>query len=437
MKKPLAVEARGAAAQVLPARLGKERNSVHEFRVAHCVLAISRVQRGRRLKANISSVARMRRITADELRRRTLQRQFPSIDSTKPEGVLELFNRLGPIQSQVPRAPFLTAASRLPGVSYKTINGLFEEHRLLKTSNLRGTVHTSTRDQFGWLDAVARRSRAAQLRNHLKLDRIGPEDVVSEVEAFADAEWRTRADIVAHLHEWLAERESPASAAALRDTLPESLLWGHSGLLRRPRDHRWEKRTDIYHRRARSVLPEIETYEFSTALSELVRVHLGSYGPATRDDLSFFFGTTLRAVDKAVRDLGGDIVQLEGPEEKHYLDLADAPTDGQEDPGLRLLPEFDGLFCGYAGMNRTRFLTAQQLLSVWAKVNGMFTPIVLYGGHIVATWKTLAVGKRTAIEVRMLAPHPPAPEHLLADAVAATEEVLALRIDDLRVVAAN
>ena len=37
MKKPLAVEARGAAAQVLPARLGKERNSVHEFRVAHRV----------------------------------------------------------------------------------------------------------------------------------------------------------------------------------------------------------------------------------------------------------------------------------------------------------------------------------------------------------------------------------------------------------------
>ena len=101
-------------------------------------------------------------------------------------------------------------------------------------------------------------------------------------------------------------------------------------------------------------------------------------------------------MDTAVRDLGGDIVHMEGPDEKHYLDLADAPTDGQEDPGLRLLPEFDGLFVGYAGTNRTRFLTAQQLPSVWAKVNGLFSPIVLYGGRIVATWKTLAVGKDTA-----------------------------------------
>jgi len=379
----------------------------------------------------------MRRLTADELRRRTLQRQFPSIDGRQPEAVLELFNRLGPIQSQVPRAPFLTVSSRLPGVSYETINGLFEEHRLLKTSNLRGTVHTSTQEQFGWLDAVARRGRAAQLRNYLKLDRLAPEDVVAEVEAFTSGEWRARADIVAHLREWLVERKSPASAAAVQDTLPESLLWGHSGLLRRPRDHRWEKRTDIYHQRARSLLPELETYEFSTALKALVRVHLRSYGPATRDDLSFFLGTTLGAVDAAVRDLHDEVVKLPGPDDMDYLDLADLPTGGEQDVGLRLLPEFDGLLVGYARRNRARFLTEQQLPSVWAIVNGLLAPIVLYRGRIVATWKTLTAGRRTDIEVRMLDPHPPVPEHLFADAVKATEQALAVTIADLRVLAAK
>ncbi len=379
----------------------------------------------------------MRRLTGDELRRRTLQRQFPSIAGTGPESVLELISRLGPIQSQVPRAPFLTVSSRLPGVSYETINGLFEQHRLLKTSNLRGTVHASTREQFGWLDAVARRGRAAQLHNHLKLDRLDPEDVVAEVEAFTAADWRPRADIVAHLREWLVERESPASSAAVKDTLPESLLWGHSGLLRRPRDQRWEKRTDIYHHRARSLLPEIETYEFSTALRALVPVHLGSYGPATREDLSFFFGTTLGSVDAAVRDLGDEIVRLAGPDEMNYLDLADPPADGQEDPGLRLLPEFDGLLVGYTRRNRTRFLTEEQLPSVWAIVNGLLAPIVLYRGRIVATWKTLTSSRRTDIEVRMLDPYPPPPEHLFADAVAATERALALRVGDLRVLGAT
>ena len=77
------------------------------------------------------------------------------------------------------------------------------------------------------------------------------------------------------------------------------------------------------------------------------------------------------------------------PNDEDYLDLADAPGAGTPDPGLRLLPEFDGLLVGYHGRNRTRFLTEQQLPKVWAKVNGLFSPVVLYDGQLVASWKTI------------------------------------------------
>jgi winged helix DNA-binding protein len=379
----------------------------------------------------------MRRLTVDDLRRRTLQRQFPAIEGTGPESVLKLFSRLGPIQSQVPRAPFLTVSSRLPGVRYETIRDLFEQYRLLKTTNIRGTVHTSTREHFGFLDAVARRSRAAQLRNYLKLERVTPEQIGAQAEDFASADWRPRADIVTHLRNWLSERESPARAAAVGDTLSESLLWGHSGLVRRPRDDRWEKRTDIYHQRARSVVPELEQHDFNEALTALVRIHLGSYGPATRDDLAFFFGTSLGSVDKALQTLGQELVRLSGPDRDDYLDLAQPPTGGEADPGLRLLPEFDGLLVGYAGKNRLRFLEDYQLPKIWAKVNGLFSPIVLYGGRIVASWKTLTRGSRTDMEVRMLDPHPPLNEEQFTEAIVATEAALDLKIGDLRVIAAS
>jgi len=378
----------------------------------------------------------MRRLTTDELRRRTLQRQFPKINGTDPESVLELFTRLGPIQSQVPRAPFLAVSSRLPGVPYSTIRDLFEQHRLLKTTNIRGTVHTSTREHFAMLDAVARRTRAAQLRNYLKLDQVTPEQLATEVEAFTAADWRARADIVTHLRTWLTERDSVGSAS-LRDTLSDSLLWGHSGLLRRPRDERWEKRTDILHRRARSVVPELTQHQFDEALAALVRVHLGSYGPATRDDLAFFFGTSLGAVDTAVKALGENVVRLPGPDRDDHLDLAEPPTEGEEDPGLRLLPEFDGLLVGYAGKHRTRFLEDYQLPAIWAKVNGLFAPIVLYNGHIVASWKTLTRSNRTAVEVRMLDPHPRLAEDLFSDAILATEAALAVKVADLQVLAGD
>jgi hypothetical protein len=372
------------------------------------------------------------RLSHEELRRRTLRQQFPSISGRGPEAVLELLRRLGPIQSQVPRAPFLTISSRLPGVGYQTVCALFESHRLVKTSNIRGTVHSSVVDQFAWLDAVARAPRANQLRNVLKLQRVAPDQMIAEIEAFTTADWKPRSEIVSHIRAWLAERETDEAGHA-PDVLSESLIWGHSGLLRRPRDTRWEKRTDIYHRRARSVLPDLPECDFASALLQLIRIHLGSYGPALREDLAFFFGTGLGAVDDALRRLGDEIIHVRGPNDEDYLELADHPPGGTSDPGLRLLPEYDGLLVGYHGRHRTRFLTEQQLPKVWAKVNGLFSPVVLYDGQLVASWKTITKGRRTDLEVTMLDPHPVLPDDLFTDAITATEKVLDLTITDLRV----
>ncbi|HJY43524.1 MAG TPA: crosslink repair DNA glycosylase YcaQ family protein [Propionibacteriaceae bacterium] len=374
----------------------------------------------------------MRQLSHDQLRRRTLRRQFPTIPGRGPEAVIELFRHLGPIQSQVPRAPFLTISSRLPGVSYDAVCSLFESHQLLKTSNIRGTVHTSLPEQFGWLDAVARRSRATQLRNVLKLHDVTPEQLAAEIEAFTSNDWTPRSEIVAHARAWLTERERGPALQRPND-LSDSLLWGHSGLVRRPRDTRWEKRTDIYHQRARSLLPELAEYEFEEALTNLVRIHLGSYGPALREDLAFFFSAGLGAVDKALRRLKDEVIHLRGPNDEDYLDLADPPQGDASDPGLRLLPEYDGLLVGYHGRHRTRFLTEQQLPKVWAKVNGLFSPVVLHGGRIVASWKTITKGRRTDIEATMLDPHPVLADDLFDDAIAATEQVLGLKITGLRV----
>ena len=315
---------------------------------------------------------------------------------------------------------------------YETVCSLFESHQLVKTSNIRGTVHSSVVEQFAWLDAVARGTRGKQLRNILKLKRVTPEQLAAELEAFTDSDWQPRSEIVSHARVWLAEREV-TEAAQGPDVLSDSLIWGHSGLLRRPRDTRWEKRTDIYHRRARSLLPDLPDYDFASALTQLVRVHLGSYGPALREDLTFFFGTGLAAVDDAVRRLGDEVLYVRGPNDEDYLDLTESPPGGTSDPGLRLLPEYDGLLVGYHGRHRTRFLTEQQLPKVWAKVNGLFSPVVLYDGRLVATWKMITKGRRTDIEVTMLDPHPVLADHLFADAIAATEHVLDLKITDLRV----
>ena len=361
-----------------------------------------------------------------------LQRQFPGVTGTDPAGVLELFRRLGPIQSQVPRSPFLTAASRLPGTPYAMINALFESHELTKTSSIRGTVFTSTGDQLSWLDAVARHTRRPWLARLLVPSTITVEAVTDEIETFCADQWRTRDEVVSHVASWLASTD-PEAATRVTGSGVDGHLWGHSGLLRRPKDAAWDKRTDIYRRTARVVLPNLELPTFEEALPNLVRVHLGAYGPARREDLAFFFLVRLGELTTALRALGEEVVRLPGPDGQDYLDLAEPPQDGNPDPGLRLLPEFDGLLLGYAGRNRTRFVTVDQLPRVWAKVNGLFSPVVLYDGRLVASWKTISKGRRTDIEVSMLPPHRALPADLFDAPVRAVERALNLSIQDVRV----
>ena len=198
----------------------------------------------------------MAALNHDELRRRTLQRQFPSISGRDQAAVLELFGRLGPIQTQVPRAPFLVASSRLPGVGYADVNGLFADHKLVKTSSIRGTVHTSTADAYARLDPVARLLRATQLRTSVELGAATPEEVFAELERHCAGDWVPRDAIVAHVRGWLAEYNGTVPPAVVS----ESAIWGHSGLLRRPRDEHWERRTDAFHRTGRSVLPDLEVF---------------------------------------------------------------------------------------------------------------------------------------------------------------------------------
>jgi hypothetical protein len=372
------------------------------------------------------------RLTEEDLAARTLARQFPGVPGRDETAVLELFRRLGPIQSQVPRAPFLTVASRLPGTPYRAVQALFEQFRLLKTSTLRGTVHTSGREHHPWLEAVARHSRAGSFRSRLGLEQAQVEALLDELEAWTDDGWRPRAEIVAHGRAWLREHISPASADAVNDTFTESLLWGHSGLLRRPRDDHWEKRTDIYHRRARSVVPELATGTYAASVQGLTRTYLASVGPGTRRDVAYFLGVGLGAVDAAVTALGAEVVPLTGPDGETYLDLAEPPAVPGDDPGVRLLPEFDALLVGFHLSHRTRFLSAVQLAQVWARVNGQFSPTVLHRGRLVGLWRTVARGSRVDLELTPLDGAALPGEDELTAPVAALGQALDLRIQDVR-----
>jgi hypothetical protein len=350
--------------------------------------------------------------------------------------VVELFDRLGPVQSQVPRAPFVSVAARLPGASYTEITAAFDAYDIVKATSLRGTVHVSSREHHPLVDAVAQRTLASALRNQLQLRRVDVRAVRSEIERYA-GEWRDRRDLLEHMRDWLVEHESAESAEAMKSLGASSLVRAHSALLRRPSDGAWDRRTDVLLRFSSTVF-EPTRVGADAALVELTRVHLASYGPATRRDVAWWTGETLSRVDAAIDRLGDDVVRLRGSDAVTYLDLAGGVRGGTPDPGVRLLPEYDGLLLGYAPPARSRFLNLDHIDHVWFRKNGVFAPLVLMDGRIVATWRLAAVGRQTRVGVRQtrlgVRPIPgerPVPPDLLAERIASLEAALSLTIGDV------
>lgn len=367
--------------------------------------------------------------TSEQLRRATLRRQFPGIRGFGPASVVDLVRRLGPIQSQAPRATFVGIAARLPGASYRAVADYFDAHRLVKGTNLRGTVHVSVAEQVRVLDSVADAARAGGCRNLLRLNRVDPASVRAELRRWMGTDWWPGEDILRHMSDWLREHESAASAELALTNPGAGHLTGSSMLMRRPDQGDWARRMSWEYRVAGTLI-DSPVVSPEDALAELTRIHLRAYGPATRADIAWWAGVGLTEVDAAVHALGDELGRRPGPDGDTYLDLAEPIGGGHPEPGVRLLPEYDGLVLGYAPRNRTRFVPAEHIGDLRDRVNGVMSPGVLVDGRVAGFWRL--VGRRLALEVRPFPRTRLLAESEFADPIAALENVLNIEIRELR-----
>ena len=376
--------------------------------------------------------------TWESLRRASLRRQFPTIRGRGRAAVRELIERVGPIQSQVARSPFVTVSSRLPGASYADIVAVHESYDVVRGSSLRGTVHTCVREQHPLVDTITRRTLEKFWLRQLKLERVSVAEVQAAMEVFATGEWRTPEELRAHLAEWVGDHDGEAArVAAGTPGIGRAFAHIHSAMIRRPISGiEWEKQASPGYRVAADVLgversPWLEDPD--AALVALVRQHLRAFGPANRRDIAWWSNDGLRNVDAALDALADEIVSRPGPDGVVYHDLADTPGRGGGDPGVRMLAEYDALIVGYDPKTRDRFLDPGHLPLVWLSENGTFSSAVLRDGQLCAAWKFDGSGPERAIEVAMFPGLAPLDASDLADQIAALEAALAITITDVTI----
>lgn len=320
-------------------------------------------------------------LTWDDLAGRALARQFPA-----PAGeVAGMLTRVGPVQSQTARSPFLALAARFPGVTRDAVAAAYEAGTIVRGSTIRGTVHTATPEQYAALGAVTRIGQRSLWQRLLRLERGTLEELWSDTEDFA-TDWRSTDELQAHLHEWLVAHEGRDQVTGQQ--VGRYLAFGHGGLVRRPVNGDWSGQgAPVY----RTLPPRV-----AATPTDAVLLHLRCHGPASRHDVAWWSGLGLRVVDEV---LGGlDLVGQEGPDGRTYVDLPDTPTPRSLE-GVRLLPEFDALMCAYEPAARERFARPDHLRRLWSGANGMVLPPLLVDGRITGYWRATGSARRRPLEV--------------------------------------
>jgi hypothetical protein len=369
------------------------------------------------------SLGRVTAYDLDELCGLSLARQFPEVDGADAGAVVDAVGRIGPIQSQTARSPYVGLGARLPGVTHAGVTAAYESWRILRGSSIRGTVHTSTAEHQALLDATTRVGQRSVWARQLRLDRAEVEDVWRGIEEFARDEWRTVDELREHLRRWLVARDEADPEGWLDRGLGRYLSFGHGGLVRRPLRGDWSGQGTPGYRSAAALVPDRSIPE--DPVLEAVRVHVASYGPSSRHDVAWWSGLGLRQVDELLGRL--DLVWRDGPDGRAYADLPARPA-AREVPGVRLLPEFDALLCGYDPKARDRFVSEADNAVLWHRDNGLMLAPVLVDGRIRGHWRLTGSGRSRALDVSSFPGSRRLRKAEVADAAAALSTALDVQI---------
>lgn len=311
----------------------------------------------------------------------SLGRQFPD----EVLDVVDLVAATGPVQSQTARSPFIGLAARRPGTTHDEVTAAYEGGEIVRGSTIRGTVHTATPEQYAALGAATRVGQRTLWQRLLKLEHGTLEDLWAATEDFA-ADWRTPAELEQHLHDWLVTNEGRNLLEG--QPIGRYLTFGHGGLVRRPVKGSWSGQAAPVYRTLRPAAPVTPI--------DAVALHVHCHGPVSRHDIAWWSGLGLRVVDEAIDSLG--LVGTPGPDGRSYVDVPHAPA-ARDLPGVRFLPEFDALMCGYDPSSRDRFADPGHLRRLWNQNNGMVLPPLLVDGRITGYWRATGSAKKRSLDV--------------------------------------
>jgi hypothetical protein len=268
------------------------------------------------------------------------------------------------VQAQDGRAARLAIRARARGSVAADVDEALRRRELVVSWLNRGTLHLVAAEDYWWLHALTTPQLGTGNTRRLRQEGVTAQQaergIDTVVAALADGP-QTRAALRARLD----EAGVPTAGQALVHVLAAATLRGH--VVRGPmvgNDHAFVL--------VESWLgPRPEPMDRADALRLLASRYLAGHAPAAAEDLAKWAGITLVDARQGMASAVTVVNETKGW------------------PAPRLLGAFDPLLLGWA--SRTPFVGPHTAV---VTTNGVFRPVALVGGRVVATW-SLAAGVLT------------------------------------------
>jgi hypothetical protein len=338
----------------------------------------------------------VRSFTVDERRARLARRHLLTA-APATGSIAEVTSQLVGLHATDPATPYLSLWARMPGFQVGDLDGaLYQDRSVVKHLAMRRTLWVLTIGDLTAVQAAASDRVAANERKRLVAD-IEKSGVAANGEA-----WLGHASTAVLNH--LAEH-GPASARELRTALPElagsydpapGRRWGgdtpvaprvltvlsvEGFIVRGPNDGTWTTSRPRWATASAWLGAAGDPTAAEAARAVVIRAWLRAFGPATVNDVKWWFGNTLTWARDGLRDIDAVEVDMYGTAGWALPDDLE-PEPGQG-PWCALLPALDVTTMGW--QDRDWYL-GEHRGQVFDR-NGNAGPTAWCDGRVVGGWR--------------------------------------------------
>jgi hypothetical protein len=342
-------------------------------------------------------------LDARQLNRATLARQLllarestpvavpVAVPDAVPDAVADAVARLGGLQAQEPRPPFIGLWSRLADFAPEALVRTLTERAVVRATLMRGTLHLATAaDYVDWrpsLQPVLTRGMTGALRE--RAAGLDPELVLPVARALLERQPHSFDDLRALLQQEFPDVNHRALGFSVRMLLPLVMV---------PSDDRWG-----FPRVADFTLADRwlgRAIDGPVEPDGLVLRHLGAFGPATAADVQAWSG--LQGIKAVLDRLRPRLVTFADDRGRELFDLPEAPRPDAGMPApARYLPEFDNLLLAHADRRR---VIADEHRPVVITKNLRVRATFLLDGFVAGVWEIKRTRRAASLKLTPLRP---------------------------------